>query len=120
MEFDLVNGRAISRKKTRIQIGYIPLNQNRRMPCYDKVTELYCVLPASRLSAGKEDRLKHQPVKFTASRADLKLDTYKYTTEKFEGPELDLPADDVMLSILHEILSGSDKEMMIDDNDSGE
>lgn len=64
--------------------------------------------------------MKHQPVKFTARRTDLKLDTYEYTTEKHEDPELDLPADDVMLSILHEILSGTNKEMIIDDNDSGE
>ena len=71
-------------------------------------------------TAEKEDSMKHKPVEFTAKRADLKLESYEYSIEKYESPEVDLPADEVMLSILHEILSDSGKEMIIDDNDTGE
>ena len=63
--------------------------------------------------------MKHRPVKFIAKRDDLKLETYKYITEECDGAELDLPTDEVMLSILHELLSVADKEMKSNVNDTG-
>lgn len=63
--------------------------------------------------------MRHRPVKFIAKRDDLKLETYKYTAEEYDCAELDLPADEVMLSILHELLSAADKEMKSDVNDTG-
>ena len=62
--------------------------------------------------------MKLRPVKFIAKRDDLKLETYKYTSEEYDSAELDLPTDEVMLSILHELLSSEEKEMKSDVDDT--
>jgi len=49
----------------------------------------------------------------------LKYENYEYFTEEFHGDELDLPTDEVMLSILKELLLTADEEMNTDVNDTG-
>ncbi len=62
----------------------------------------------------------HKPIKFTARRDELKNEKYEYSTEVIYDNGLELPTDDVMLSILKELLLVADKEMKINVNDTGE
>lgn len=61
----------------------------------------------------------HKPIKFSAIREELKNENCEYATEEINSEGLDLPADDVMLSILKELISMADKEMKSDVNDTG-